>query len=94
VAELKGLVERNAADLVIFDDDLSPVQQRNLERELKCKLLDRSGLILDIFARNARTSAAKAQVELAQLDYLRSRLTRAVDPPRAPEGRDRDARSG
>jgi GTPase len=76
VAELKGLVERNAADIVIFDDDLSPVQQRNLERELKCKLLDRSGLILDIFARNARTSAAKAQVELAQLDYLRSRLTR------------------
>jgi len=76
VSELKGLVDRNGADLVIFDDDLSPVQQRNLERELKCKLLDRSGLILDIFARNARTSAAKAQVELAQLDYLRSRLTR------------------
>jgi GTPase len=77
VEELKRLVERHKADLVIFDDDLSPVQQRNLEKELKCKLLDRSGLILDIFARNARTSAAKTQVELAQLEYLRSRLTRA-----------------
>jgi len=77
VQELKRLVVDRNVDLVIFDDDLSPVQQRNLERELKCKLLDRSGLILDIFARNARTSAAKAQVELAQLEYLRSRLTRA-----------------
>jgi GTPase len=77
VQELKGLVERKEADLVIFDDDLSPIQQRNLERELNCKLLDRSGLILDIFARNARTSASKTQVELAQLEYLRSRLTRA-----------------
>lgn len=77
VEEVRGLVKRRKADLVIFDDDLSPVQQRNLERELKCKLLDRSGLILDIFARNARTATAKAQVELAQLDYLRSRLTRA-----------------
>lgn len=77
VEELRQLVERRKADLVIFDDDLSPIQQRNLERELECKLVDRSGLILDIFARNARTATAKAQVELAQLDYLRSRLTRA-----------------
>ncbi len=77
VNEIKRAVDRHKADLVVFDEDLSPVQQRNLEKELKCKLLDRSGLILDIFARNARTSAAKAQVELAQLDYLRSRLTRA-----------------
>ncbi len=77
VEELKKLVDRRKADLVIFDDDLSPIQQRNLEKELKTKLLDRSGLILDIFARNARTATAKTQVELAQLDYLRSRLTRA-----------------
>jgi len=77
VEELRRLVERHGADLVIFDDDLSPIQQRNLEKELKCKLLDRSGLILDIFVRNARTSASKTQVELAQLEYLRSRLTRA-----------------
>lgn len=77
VHEIKKLVDRHNVDLVIFDDDLTPVQQRNLERELKCKLLDRSGLILDIFARNARTAAARTQVELAQLEYLRSRLTRA-----------------
>lgn len=76
VQELKRLVAKREADLVIFDDDLSPVQARNLERELGCKLLDRSGLILDIFARRAKTAAAKAQVELAQLDYLRTRLTR------------------
>ena len=77
VEELRKLVERHDADLVIFDDDLTPVQLRNLERTLECKLVDRSGLILDIFARNARTATAKAQVELAQLDYIRSRLTRA-----------------
>ncbi|MEZ4696795.1 MAG: GTPase HflX [Rhodothermales bacterium] len=76
VGELKGLVSMRAADLVIFDDDLSPVQLRNLEKELGCKLVDRSGLILDIFAQRAKTSAAKAQVELAQLEYLRTRLTR------------------
>ncbi len=77
VGELKELVEEHGADLVIFDDDLSPVQLRNLERQLGCKLVDRSGLILDIFASRARTAVAKAQVELAQLDYLRTRLTRA-----------------
>ncbi len=77
VEEIKQLVERHKADVVIFDDDLSPIQLRNLERALECKLIDRSGLILDIFARNAKTATAKAQVELAQLDYLRSRLTRA-----------------
>jgi len=76
VEELKKLVDRHHADLVVFDDDLSPVQQRNLEKELKTKLLDRTALILDIFARNARTATARTQVELAQLDYLRSRLTR------------------
>ncbi|MDX1419487.1 MAG: GTPase HflX [Rubricoccaceae bacterium] len=76
VEELKRLVDRAEADLVIFDDDLTPVQQRNLEKALKCKLLDRSALILDIFARNARTATARTQVELAQLEYLRSRLTR------------------
>lgn len=77
VQELKRLVEHHSADLIVFDDDLSPIQQRNLEKELKCKLLDRSGLILDIFVRNARSAASKTQVELAQLEYLRSRLTRA-----------------
>ena len=76
VQELKSLVRVRNSDLVIFDDDLAPVQVRNLERELGCKLLDRSGLILDIFAGRAKTAVAKTQVELAQLDYLRTRLTR------------------
>ena len=77
VQEIKGLVKMRDADLVIFDDDLVPVQIRNLEREFGCKLVDRSGLILDIFAGRAKTAVAKTQVELAQLDYLRTRLTRA-----------------
>jgi GTP-binding protein HflX len=77
VDEIKGLVKIRSADLVIFDDDLVPVQIRNLERELACKIVDRSGLILDIFASRAKTAVAKTQVELAQLDYLRTRLTRA-----------------
>lgn len=76
VQELASRVTSNNADLVIFDDDLSNVQVRNIEREVGCKLLDRSALILDIFARNARTATAKTQVELAQLEYLLPRLTR------------------
>ncbi len=76
VKELKHLVSARKTDLVIFDDDLTPVQLRNLEGSLGCKLLDRSGLILDIFARRAKTAVAKTQVELAQLDYVRSRLSR------------------
>jgi len=76
VQELKALVEQRKSDLVIFDDDLSPVQMRNIEREVNCKLVDRSALILDIFASHARTAVAKTQVELAQLEYLRTRLTR------------------
>ena len=76
VEELKGLAAMRKTDLVIFDDDLSPVQLRNLEKAIKCKLVDRSALILDIFARNAKTATAKTQVELAQLEYLRTRLTR------------------
>src|SRR5690606_36108179 len=62
--------------LVIFDDELSPSQLRNIERILECKILDRSNLILDIFAKRARTSHAKTQVELAQYQYLLPRLTR------------------
>ncbi len=75
--ELSSLVEINNIDLVIFDDDLSPVQMRNLERLINRKILDRSGLILDIFASRAKTKEAKTQVELAQLQYLLPRLTRA-----------------
>ncbi|MDA0378106.1 MAG: GTPase HflX [Bacteroidetes bacterium] len=76
VEEIRQAVEEMDIDLVIFDDDLSNVQVRNVEREISCKLLDRSALILDIFARNARTATAKTQVELAQLEYLLPRLTR------------------
>jgi len=75
VEELHTLVTENAIPLVIFDDDLSPAQVRNIERELECKVLDRSGLILDIFASRAKTNEAKTQVELAQLQYLLPRLT-------------------
>jgi GTP-binding protein HflX len=64
------------ANLVIFDDDLSPAQARNLERLIDVKIVDRSGLILDIFARRAQSREAKTQVELAQLEYLLPRLTR------------------
>lgn len=75
--EIKQLVETNEAGIVIFDDDLSPVQLRNLERLIERKIVDRSALILDIFASRARTKEAKTQVELAQLQYMLPRLTRA-----------------
>ena len=75
--ELATLAEANDINLVIFDDDLSPVQLRNLENLVKRKIIDRSGLILDIFASRAKTKEAKTQVELAQLQYMLPRLTRA-----------------
>ncbi|GAB4294044.1 MAG: GTPase HflX [Ignavibacteriaceae bacterium] len=75
--ELALLVELNKIDLVIFDDDLTPVQVRNLEKLLNKKIIDRSGLILDIFASRAKTREARTQVELAQLQYMLPRLTRA-----------------
>ncbi len=75
--ELANLAEQNNVDLVIFDDDLTPVQLRNLERLVDRKIIDRSGLILDIFASRAKTNEAKTQVELAQLQYMLPRLTRA-----------------
>ena len=75
--ELIDVVEKDQIDVMIFDDDLSPTQVRNLERTLNRKIIDRSGLILDIFASRAKTREAKTQVELAQLQYLLPRLTRA-----------------
>ena len=77
VEELKALVTDNEANVVIFDDPLSPAQRRNLEKILEIKVLDRSQLILDIFAMRAQTKAGKLQVELAQLQYMLPRLTRA-----------------
>lgn len=74
--EIGRLVEEEQIQMVIFDDDLSPVQVRNLGRVIKCKIIDRSGLILDIFASRAKTKEAMTQVELAQLQYLLPRLTR------------------
>ncbi len=76
VGEVKDLTVEIDANAVIFDDDLSPAQQRNLEKHLGLKIIDRSQLILDIFAQRARSLAGKLQVELAQLEYLRPRLTR------------------
>jgi GTPase len=74
--ELKERAEVEGATLVIFDDELSPAQGRNLEQLLQVRLMDRAELILDIFATRARTSEARAQVELAQLQYMRPRLKR------------------
>jgi GTPase len=75
--EVKQLVEHHAATLIVFDDDLSPAQVRNLEKVTAVKVIDRSALILDIFARRARSREARTQVELAQLEYMLPRLTRA-----------------
>jgi GTP-binding protein HflX len=74
--EVKRLALAEAAELVIFDHQLSPSQERNLERELQCRVVDRTGLILDIFAQRARSFEGKLQVELAQLRHLSTRLVR------------------
>lgn len=74
--EIKAHVIAEDIDMVVFDDELSPSQLRNIEKELEVKILDRSNLILDIFAKHAKTAQAKTQVELAQLQYLLPRLTR------------------
>jgi len=76
VEELKILIEQNNAELVISCASLSPSQERNLEGELKCRVLDRAGLILDIFAQRARSFEGKLQVELAQLQHMSTRLVR------------------
>lgn len=75
IEEIAKYVAENEIDLAIFDDELSPSQIRNIENILQCKILDRTNLILDIFASRARTSHARAQVELAQYQYLLPRLT-------------------
>ena len=74
--EIQKYIDDNEIGLVIFDDDLSPKQVANIERELKVKILDRTSLILDIFAKRAQTATARTQVELAQYQYLLPRLTR------------------
>lgn len=74
--ELQQIVAENEAQLVIFNHTLTPSQERNLEKELQCRVLDRTGLILDIFAQRARTHEGKLQVELAQLRHMSTRLVR------------------
>jgi len=76
LVEIGDYIREHRTDLAIFDDELSPGQIRNIERELECRVIDRNNLILDIFARRARTATAKTQVELAQCEYLLPRLTR------------------
>ena len=73
--EVEDFVEENEIGSVIFDDELTPGQQRNIEKQLRCKILDRTSLILDIFAQRAQTSYSRTQVELAQYEYLLPRLT-------------------
>ncbi len=72
--EVEAFVHDNEIGSVIFDDELTPAQQKNIERTLRCKIIDRTGLILDIFAQRAQTSYARTQVELAQYEYLLPRL--------------------
>ena len=76
IDEVKARVQEHGANLVIFDDELTPAQQRNLEREIGVRIIDRTQLILDIFAQRAHSQDGKLQVELAQLEYLLPRLTR------------------
>jgi len=76
LSEIQSYIKENNIDLIIFDDELTATQLRNLDKVLEIKILDRTNLILDIFAKRARTSYAKAQVELAQYQYLLPRLTR------------------
>jgi GTPase len=76
LSEIEHYIKEHCIDMAIFDDDLTPSQLRNIEKQLECKILDRSNLILDIFASRARTAHAKTQVELAQYQYLLPRLTR------------------
>lgn len=86
VSEVASLCKREKAGLVVFDDDLSPPQVRNLENRIPVKVLDRSGLILDIFATRARTRESKVQVELAQLQYYYPRLTHRWGHLRGQQG--------
>ncbi|MBG49093.1 MAG: GTPase HflX [Pseudozobellia sp.] len=73
--EVESFVKENKVGSVIFGDELTPAQQRNIEKQLRCKIVDRTSLILDIFAQRAQTSYARTQVELAQYEYLLPRLT-------------------
>ncbi len=87
VERVKAAVEEQGIGLVVVDDRLTPVQQRNLEKAWKTKVIDRTGLILEIFGARARTHEGRLQVELAALDYQRGRPGPVVDPPGTPARR-------
>jgi GTP-binding protein HflX len=76
IIELQEIIEEKKITLIVFDDELSPMQTRNLTRELNIKVMDRSSIIIEIFANHAKTQEAKTQVELAHLQYFLPRLTR------------------
>ncbi len=97
VDEIAGWIKENDCDLIVFGDDLSPTQERNLEQKLDKRVLGRTGLILEIFARRARTHEGKLQVELAQLEHASTRLVRGwthLDRQRGGSGRGAGASSG
>ena len=77
INQLKDIISNQEIDLIIFDTNLTPIQQRNLENQLSCKVIDRTALILEIFGERAQTKEGKLQVELAHLTYQRSRLVRS-----------------
>ena len=81
IGEIAAFVSENKIDIAIFDDELTPSQLRNIEKVLECRILDRTNLILDIFAHRARTSHARTQVELAQYSVSPSKTDRYVDTP-------------
>ena len=87
LAELKAEIKRTGANLVACDDELAPRQERNLEAALDVPVIDRTAIILDIFADHAHSAEGKLQVELAQLEYNLARMRGPVDPPRAPRRR-------
>jgi len=76
LAEIRDWIQEHKVDMAVFDDELSPSQIRNIEKEFKCRIIDRSSLILDIFAKRAKTANSRTQVELAQYEYMLPRLTR------------------
>ena len=97
VDEIKNWLAENKCDLIVFGDDLSARQERNLERALNCRVIGRTGLILEIFSRRAKTHEGKLQVELAQLDHAATRLVRGwahLDRQRGGSGRGAGTGSG
>lgn len=92
--EIKAFIEENQCDLVLFDDELSPSQLRNLDKELNCRILDRTNLILDIFAQRAKDSICQDSGRTCTIPISASKADTHVDPPRKTAGRHRHERPG